>query len=94
MRSEKEYKPVRYIVLNEHTLAVCGGFIDDGWAQVLAGDKDGYNHLDGPVPLFGAQTRAAIPADFELFRVSIPPDFKPPSEPDIATSRDRSEGPR
>lgn len=89
----KEYKPVRHVVLNEHTLAACGGYIHDDWAQVLAGDKDGYNHLVGVVHLFGLEVRAATPADFERFRVSIPPNFVPPAEAEIAADR-RSEVPR
>ncbi len=88
-----EYKPVRHVVLNEHSLAVCGGYVTDGWAQVLAGDKDGYNHLDGVVHLFGLEVRAATLADFERFRISIPPNFVPPAGAEIAADR-RAEVPR
>lgn len=88
-----EYKSVRHVVLNEHSLAVCGGYVADGWAQVLAGDKDGYCHLDGVVHLFGLEVRAATLGDFERFRVSIPPDFAPEAGPGIDTDR-RAEAPR
>lgn len=82
------YKPVHHVVLNEHTLAVCGGHIADGWAQVLAGDKDGYNHLDGVVHLFGLETREATLADFERFRCAVPPDFVAPADGDGSVDAD------
>ncbi|HWS26397.1 MAG TPA: hypothetical protein VN259_07440 [Xanthomonadales bacterium] len=88
-----EYKPVRYVVLNEHSLAVCGGYVADGWAQVLAGDKDGHSHLDGVVHLFGREVRDATPADFKRLRVSIPPDDTPHANPGIAIDR-RAQVPR
>ncbi len=85
----KEYKPVRYVVLNEHTLAVSGGYCDDGSAQVLAADKDGYNHLDGPVRLFGLTVRAATPLDFGRFRCAVPPDFAPDPATERSSNRPR-----
>lgn len=69
----------RYVVKDEHTL----GFLDETKSPlmgVLAGSalKGGHDPKNGPVAIVPGHTRLrpASEADFDAFRVAIPPDFK------------------
>lgn len=63
-----------YVVMDENTLGYMAGPRTMG---VLAGNRDGHSWVNGPVTTTGSKLRLATTADFERFRVSIPPDFKP-----------------
>jgi hypothetical protein len=78
---------VEYVVKDDVTL----GYIfkeQPGVMGVLSGNKDGHNWKNGPVSTFGSKIRFATEADFETFRVQVPPDFQgvPDDLPEIDAS--------
>lgn len=84
--SKGKQSAVAYVVKDEHTL----GYIFDaqpGLMGVLSSKKGGHHPNGGPVSIFGADIRPATKADFDVFRVVVPPDFKDqPSDKPQGTS--------
>lgn len=70
-----QHRSTQYVVKDESTL---GHLVDEapGTMAVLASNVHGHNWRNGPVSTFGSIIRPATPADFERFRVMLPPDLQ------------------
>ncbi len=64
---------MKYVVKDEHTL----GYLRGDQMGVLAGSvmRGGHDWKNGEVHTSGAKIRAATLADFDTYRVQVPPDF-------------------
>lgn len=67
----------KYAVLEGHTLGVLRPGTEPAFdtLEPLGRDVHGYSCQNGPVSAFTKDIRPATRADFERFRVSLPPDW-------------------
>jgi hypothetical protein len=76
---EQQAAKVRYVVLDENTLGYINSEQPDVLGVLAASILRGAVHswLDGPVAILQTKNiRPATVADFNAFRVAVPPDFK------------------
>lgn len=70
----------KYVVLEGHTLGVLRPGTEPAYdtLEPLGRSVDGHAWQDGPVAVYGSSIRPATRADFDKFRVSVPPDWAEP----------------
>ena len=69
-----------YVVKDGHTLGVLWRGAEPAYDTLEPLDRsvDGHAWQDGPVAVYGSSIRPATRADFDKFRVSVPPDWTEP----------------
>jgi hypothetical protein len=76
--TEVSEKKIKYVVKDEHTLGYIYSPTESKFAMmgVLSSKIGGHHPNGGPVSISYSKIRDATKADFEIFRVVVPPDFE------------------